>query len=259
VGEAASVIGTAGVHVVVSDKPDLDQERVYSLMYHTVPDRYIKNSLSMLAAGNLNWFEREFCLAEQQEADKQGVSIYDVINKEVAEAPIGAGGVIYLPFLQGERAPFVLPEARGLFFGLGDWHKRSHLLRALYEGVALSMRDNYTAMQKGDPLKTTYLTGGGSASEVWCQIMANCTGNVMRVSAGEELGARGAAINAGVAVGLFSDHKAAVQQMVDIKREYEPEAEKKARYDELYELYRDLIKAVWPIWKQSGEIGVANW
>ncbi len=259
VGEAASVIGTAGVHVVVSDKPDLDPERVYSLMYHTVPDRYVKNALSMLAAGNLNWFEREFCLAEQQEAEKQGVSIYDVINQAVAEAPLGAGGVIYLPFLQGERAPFVLPEARGVFFGLGDWHKRAHLLRAIYEGVALSMRDNYLAMQKGAPLQTTYLTGGGSASPVWCQILADCTGNMMRVAAGAELGARGAAMNAGVAVGLFADHKAAVQQMVRIEREYKPDVDKKVRYDELYKLYRDLIKAVWPVWKQSGEIGIAHW
>lgn len=259
VGEAASVIGTAGVHVVVSDKPDLDPERVYSLMYHTVPGLYVKNALSMLAAGNLNWFEREFCLAERQEAEKQGVSIYDVINQTVAEVPTGAGGVIYLPFLQGERAPFVLPEARGVFFGLGDWHKRGHLLRALYEGVALSMRDNYTAMQKRVPLKTTYLTGGGSASEVWCQILADCTGNAMRVSAGEELGARGAAINAAVAVGLFADHQEAVEQMVDIEREYEPDAQKKARYDELYRLYRNLIEAVWPVWKQSGQVDIANW
>lgn len=258
-GEAASVIGTSGVHLVVANKPDLDPDRVYSLMYHTVPGLYAKNSLSMLAAGNLNWFEREFCLAEKEEGEKRGVSIYQVINEEVAGVPVGAGGILYLPFLQGERAPFVLPEARGVFFGLGDWHNRAHLLRALYEGVALSMRDNYTAMQKGAPLKTTYLTGGGSASEVWCQIMADCTGNTMRISSGEELGARGAAINAGVAVGLFPNHKSAVEQMVGIEREYTPDTNVKARYDTLYRLYTGLIKAVWPLWKQMDEAGVADW
>jgi len=98
VGEAASVIGTAGVHVVVSAEADLDPERNYSLMYHAVPDRFVKNSLTMLAIGNLNWFEREFCLAERQEAERRGVSIYEVIDEEVASVPIGAGGVIYLPF-----------------------------------------------------------------------------------------------------------------------------------------------------------------
>jgi len=258
VGEAASVIGTAGVHVVVSAEPDLDPERNYSLMYHAVPDRFVKNSLTMLAAGNLNWFEKEFCLAEREEAERRGVSVYEVINEEVASVPPGAGGVLYLPFLQGERAPFVKPEARGVFFGLGDWHRRAHLLRAIFEGVALSTRDNYATMQKGKPLETTYLTGGGSRSAVWCQILADCTGNAMKIPSGVELGARGAAINAGVAVGLFPDHRAAVQQMVRIEREYIPDPERMARYDKLYALYRDLIKAVWPIWERNWEMQVAG-
>ena len=259
VGEAASVIGTAGVHVVVSDTPDLDPERNYSLMYHCVPDRYVKNALTMLAAGNLNWFEREFCLAERQEAERRGVNVYQVIGEAVAGVQVGAGGVLYLPFLQGERAPFVKPDARGVFFGLGDWHQRAHLLRAVFEGVALSTRDNYACMQKGGELTTTYLTGGGSRSPVWSQILADCTGNAMKVPAGVELGARGAAMSAGVAVGLFADHASAVQQMVRIERDYVPNPQQAARYDELYRLYRDLITAVWPAWERSWEIGVANW
>jgi sugar (pentulose or hexulose) kinase len=259
VGEAASVIGTAGVHVVVSAEPDLDPERNYSLMYHTVPARYVKNALTMLAAGNLNWFEKEFCLAERQEAEQRGGNVWDIVNEEVSDTPVGAGGVLYLPFLQGERAPFVKPEARGVFFGLGDWHKRGHLLRAIYEGVALSTRDNYECMQKGLPLETTFLTGGGSRSPIWCQILADCTGNAMKVPAGVELGAKGAAMNAGVAVGLFEDHAAAVKRMVKIEREYTPDSENSGRYDELYALYRELIEAVWPVWERSFQIGLATW
>lgn len=259
VGEAASVIGTAGVHVVISDTPDLDPDRVYSLMCHTVPDHYAKNSLTMLAAGNLNWFEREFCQAEREVAEQRGVSVYEIIGEEVAEIPVGAGGVLYLPFLQGERAPFVKAEARGLFFGLGDWHKRSHLLRAIFEGVALSTRDNYAAMQKGVPLETTYLTGGGSRSPIWSQILADCTGNSMKIPTGVELGARGAAINAGVGVGLFADHQEAVAQMVGIRQEYNPVQEQTTRYDQVYTLYKNLIEAVWPIWEESWELGIAQW
>jgi sugar (pentulose or hexulose) kinase len=259
VGEAASVIGTAGVHVVVSDQPDLDPERNYSLMYHNVPGRYIKNALAQLAAGNLNWFEKEFCLAERLEAEEMGGSVWDVINAQVADAPVGAGGVMYLPFLQGERAPFVKPEARGVFFGLGDWHQRKHLLRAVYEGVALSTRDNYECMQKGAPLETTYLTGGGSRSPVWCQILADCTGNAMKVPSGVELGAKGAAMNAAVAVGAFADHGAAVESMVQIEREYAPDPERTVQYDELYALYRELIGAVWPVWERTWQMGVSNW
>jgi sugar (pentulose or hexulose) kinase len=119
VGEAASNIATAGVHVVLSAQPALDPERVYSLMCHTVPGVFYKTAMTMVAAGNLDWFEREFCLAERQEAEKRGVSVYEVINEAIAKIPVGSGGVIYLPLLQGERAPFVKPEARGVFFGAG--------------------------------------------------------------------------------------------------------------------------------------------
>lgn len=266
-GEAATVIGTAGIHAIVSAAPQKDPERVYSLMYHTVPDHWLKNSLTMLAAGNFNWFLETFCLAEKEAAAERGVSVYEVVDEEVASVPVGAGGVLYLPFLQGERAPFVKPEARGVFFGLGDWHGRPHLLRAIFEGVALSTRDNYQAMQarpepgrrEGQPLETTYLTGGGSRSPVWCQILADCTGNIMRVPEGVELGARGAAINAGVAAGIFRDHAEAVARMVRIEREYTPDPQRAERYAQLYELYRELIQASWNLWERLWALDVAHW
>lgn len=260
VGEAASVIGTAGVHVAVSDRPELDPDRNYSLMYHTVPDRYVKNSLPMLAIGNLNWFEREFLVPERREAESSSENFYELIYRRAVEIPIGSGGIIYLPFLQGERAPFVKPEARGVFFGLTDWHTRAHLLRALLEGIALSTKDSYVCMQKGGRyLETTYLTGGGSRSPVLRQMLADCTQATMKVPVGTELGARGAAINAGVAVALFSDHAEAVRRMVQIEGEYAPDPQRGARYDELYRLYRDLIQALWGPWERSAKLGAASW
>jgi sugar (pentulose or hexulose) kinase len=114
-------------------------------------------------------------------------------------------------------------------------------------------------MQKGAPLETTYLTGGGSRSPVWCQILADCTGNAMKVPSGVELGAKGAAMNAAVAVGAFADHGAAVESMVQIEREYAPDPERTVQYDELYALYRELIGAVWPVWERTWQMGVSNW
>jgi sugar (pentulose or hexulose) kinase len=259
VGEAASVIGTAGVHVAVSGAPELDPDRNYSLMYHTVPGRYVKNSLPMLAIGNLNWFEKEFLGPEKEQAGS-GEDFYALIYAEAEKIPVGAGGVLYLPFLQGERAPFVKPEARGVFFGLSDWHTRYHLLRALLEGVALSTRDSYVCMQKGGGLlETTYLTGGGSRSPVLRQMLADCTGSKMRIPGGTELGARGAAMNAGVAVGAFADHQDAVGRMVQIEQEYSPDLQLGEKYAQLYDLYKELIDAVWPIWGRSAALGVASW
>jgi sugar (pentulose or hexulose) kinase len=259
VGQASCNIATAGVHVVLSAKPTLDPDRVYSLMAHTVPGVFYKTSMAQVAAGNLDWFEREFCLAEREEAKKRGLSVYDVINEEIAKLPIGSGGVIYLPLLQGERAPFVKSEARGVFFGLGDWTTRAHLLRAVFEGVAFSTRHNMDAMIKEGKLETTYISGGGSKSQVWCQIIADCLGSRIKVPAGADAGSRGAAINAGVAVGAFKDHAEGVKRMVKIGREQSPIAQNVSKYDQLYQMYKHLIKAVWPIWEESALAGVESW
>lgn len=259
IGEAASTVATAGVHVVLSSEPIPDDERIYSLMAYTVPDVFFKTSMAQLAAGNLEWFDREFLEAERIQAKKRGCSIYDVISEEVSEIPVGAGGVLYLPLLQGERSPFVKPEARGLFFGLGDWHTRAHLLRALFEGVALSTRHNYECMIKNEELEITYLSGGGSKNDVWCQILADCTGNKMRVPGGTDSGSRGAAINAGVAAGIFKDHAEGVDRMVDFRKEFIPNHENNKKYDQLYEIYQDLINASWPIWEKVADFGIEKW
>jgi sugar (pentulose or hexulose) kinase len=259
VGEACSNIATAGVHVVLSAEPALDSERIYSLMCHTVPGVFYKTSMTMVAAGNLDWFEREFCAAERAEAQARGASVYDVINETIRRVPPGAGGVLYLPLLQGERAPFVMPEARGTFFGLGDWHTRAHLLRAVYEGVALSTRHNIMAMIKTGRLDTVIVSGGGSKSPVWCQIIADALGSRVRVPAGADAGSRGAAINAGVATGVFADHAEGVGRMVKTSREHAPEPANLPRYDCLYELYTRLIEAAAPIWKLSAQAGVERW
>ena len=259
VGEAASTVATAGVHVVLSANPIPDPERIYSLMAYNVPQVFYKTSMAQLAAGNLEWFDREFLEAERKIAAQRGCSVYDVITEEVESIPVGSGGVIYLPLLQGERSPFVKPEARGMFFGLGDWHKREHLLRAVFEGVALSTRHNYESMLKNEKLEITYLSGGASKNDAWCQILADCTGNVMRVPLGSDSGSRGAAINAGVAVGVFKDHAEGIQNMVHIRKEFVPDPDNKAKYDKLYEIYKELIKASMPIWSKSSSYGIEKW
>jgi len=114
-------------------------------------------------------------------------------------------------------------------------------------------------MQKGKPLEATYLTGGGSRSPVLRQILADCTGNTMKIPAGVQLGAKGAAINAGVAAGVFTDHTEAVDRMVSIDGEYAPDKGSTEKYAQLYELYRGLIEAVWSSWEKSWELGIADW
>lgn len=245
-GDATSIVGTAGIHLCLASEPAVN--RAYSLACHAVPGRWLINSMAMTAANNLDWFEREFCLAECQEAERHGQSKYEVINREVDSVPIGANGVMYLPFLQGERAPFVEPRARAEFFGMGDWTKRADLIRAVYEGVALATRHNYTQMEKGARFAEVRLGGGGAQSEVWTQIIADCTGKIMKVTSGTEFGARGAAINAAVALGIFKDHREAVGQMVSVSRVQEPDPKKTEMYAEIFKLYVKLIERNRKMW-----------
>lgn len=258
-GDATCNIATAGVHSVLSAESSLDAERVYSQMCYCTPGTFYKTSMAQVAAGNLDWFEREFCAAEREEAKQQGKSVYDVINAEIDAVPVGSGGVIYLPFLQGERAPFVKPEARAVFFGVGDWHHRPNMLRAVYEGVAMSTRHNVDAMIKKGKLDNAILSGGGSKSAVWCQVIADCLGSQVRVPAGSDSGSRGAAINAGVATGIFKDYAEGVSRMVHVAREYKADPDRAARYDLLYETYKALIQAVMPVWEKSSGFGIEKW
>jgi sugar (pentulose or hexulose) kinase len=247
-GQACSILGTAGIHVAVWDRPVLDPERVFSVTIHCAPGRWLIHSLAMLAVANLNWFLREFGMPWEREAEKKNVSVYEVCDRDVKQTPLGARGIIYLPFLQGERSPFIKPTARAVFFGLGMWHTRKDLLRAVYEGVAYSTLDNYLAIQRKVKIQDVRLSGGGARSPVWRKMVADCIGCRVILPQGSEYGCRGGAINAGVAIGTFKSHEKAVEAMVKPAETVEPDPEKKEKYARFFEVYRRLYKAVWNEW-----------
>lgn len=241
-----SILGTAGIHGVITDSTETDS--AYSTSVHTVPGMYLVHSMAMTAANNLDWFIGEFGESEERKAKEEGRSKFDVINDLIKATPIGSNGVYFLPFLQGERAPFVEPNARGEFLGLGDWSKRADMYRAVYEGVALATRHNYEAMESGSKFDTIRLGGGGARDRLWTQIIADCTGKVMEVTSGSEYGARGAAINAGIALGYFSSYEEAVQSMVSVERVQEPVPANTQRYTEIYGLYTELVDSHMKLW-----------
>lgn len=254
--DVATIIGTAGVHAMVTDRPVIDKS--YSLSCHAVPGKWLINSIAMTAASNFNWFEKEFCLTERIDAEKKKINKYDIIDQEIANIPVGSNGVIFLPFLQGERAPFVKPEARGEFFGLGNWSTRRDLLRAIYEGVALATLHNYMAIEKGAHFDQARLGGGGSQSEIWAQIIADCTGKIMKVPTGTEFGARGAAINAAVALGIYKNHAEAVEKMVQIKRVHQPNSKNTRLYREIFKIYIQLIESHKRLWVEMHRLWREN-
>ena len=259
-----AVIGTAGIYAAVARKPIFDPNRLVSVNPHVVPNLYLFNCQSKTATVNLDWFINEFCKDLLVEAKEKGKNIYDICNELVSKVPPGANGVFYHPYLQGEIGPFVKPSARAMFTGISLWHKREHMLRAIYEGVGYSMLDNFqkicellfpsVKLQK----KEITVVGGGAQSEAWLQILADINNSTIIVPDGEEFGCRGAAINAGVAANLFKNHKEGVDAFFRIKKILSPRKEVSEKYKQLFEIYRKIYQSFWTIWEEIASLQAYN-
>lgn len=237
-GQAAIVAGTWSINQVILDAPLIDDRIFHSSTWR--PDRYVAIESSATSAVNLEWFVREFI-------DPDTPDPFGRCGEAVAEVTPDASLPIFHPFLYGSATQ---PHARGGFFGLSGWHGKAHMLYALYEGVAFEHRRHVDRLRKaGARFDRAALSGGGSRSDVWCQMFADIVGVPMEVPECPETGALGAAMAGGVAAGLFGDLEQAVRSMARIKRVYRPRAELRSLIDGRYRLYCDLIEAVsarWP-------------
>ena len=248
-GDACSVLGTAGVHQVVVSEPVLTPANIGYHTCHALPDVLIRLLPTMTSTQNLQWFAREFYGPELAAAQRNDANIWDVLERVAAGVAPGSYGVIYHPYLDpaGERAPFFCPDARAQFTGVSVQHTRDVLLRAVYEGVVLSVLDCYETMAV--PVTALRLAGGGARSPLWAQMLADALGCDVIVAEGNEFGARGAVINAGVAIGLFATYADAVARMVRPARQYESNAYKHELFRTLLMVYRAEWDAMLPIWK----------
>lgn len=247
-GQAFSVIGTTCFHAVITDRLILHPPGIGMTIACMFPGKLIRAMPSMAGTPNLDWFIKEFCDSEMMEAKRKRESIYELLEEKVQKVPLGVEGILYHPYINpgGERAPFVKPSAKAQFFGIGLRHSRWHLLRAIYEGVALAMVDCFANI----PIEVSEIaiSGGGAKSNLWCQIFADTTGKKIKTFQASELGALGAAMSAGVGIGIYKDVRDAVKKMVKLKKEYYPDSENHQKYQQLYELYKSLYRHVWDDW-----------
>lgn len=249
-GTAMAVVGTAGIVTVATDKPEdaFVPADVGWLIPHT-DTTWIRSLGLSSATPNLEWFLREFGDQFRSEAKAvEGRNLYDYIDQELKKMPPGSGGVLYHGYNApgGERAPFIKPSARASFNGLTGSHTRWNMLKSVYEGVALGIRDCL------DPIPvqvdTINMAGGGANSPVWSQIFADVLGRTVSIPAGTEFGAKGAAICAATGVGLFDSLEEGVAATVEPLRIYEPDPAKTALYDDLYDIYVRQRVATMDIW-----------
>lgn len=243
-GDGSSVVGTTAINQSLMDGPHLEGDRVGYTFYVGESNLWVRTMASMAGTPNMDWTRGEW---------GQEISFEDM-EEIAARAPIGSGGVMYHPYLSpaGERAPFVKTSARAQFSGLHREHTRSHLFRAVYEGVALAMKDCF--VQIPVPSEQVYLSGGGARSLFWSQMFADALDTPINVPRGTEFGARGIALLLGIARGVFDDLSGAVEEFTAIRRIHPPRPWAADRYERMYGYYRDVYQTMFPIWDRRQNV-----
>lgn len=204
---------------------------------HPLGDLYVELQPTLNGTPNIDWMLENIALTKD----------FSEIDRIVKSVPPGCGGVVYHPYISvaGERAPFYHPYARANFFGISQVTTRADLIRAVYEGISLSIRDCLPHVDKSG---TIFLAGGGAKSPVWAQMIADVVGMKVMVPSGKELGAKGAALMLGVRQGLYQSYDEAIQKACAFSREYEPDPANARKYDLIYELYRRVRLHNQEIW-----------
>lgn len=250
-GQVCIVAGTWSINEIVTAEP-LVAPDVFMTVAYTVPNLWLSIEASPTSATNLEWFVKHFCAEEKAEADKRGVSVYQVCNQLVASLPPGGTDIIFHPFLFGSN---VQATARSGFYGVAGWHTKAHMLRALYEGVVYGHLNHIEKLrQAGAKMDAARFTGGGSRSKVWTQIFADAIQLPMEVPEGAEIGARGAAMSAGIGAGVYKDHADAVAKAVKLERRQEPNPEATPFYLARYTEYKRLLEAMRDPWSRLSKL-----
>lgn len=249
-GQACIIAGTWSINEVVTDKP-VDNKQLFMNSIYTQNTNMVIEA-SATSASNLEWFVKHFCADEHTEARERGISVYDICNEKVGQLEVGATNIIFHPFLFGSN---VQASARAGFYGVAGWHTKAHMLRAIYEGVVYGHMSHIEKLKaSGIQLDAARFTGGAARSQVWSQIFADAVGVPMEVVDGEEVGARGAAICAGIGVGVYDSYQDAVAKAVRLKRRHEPNPEFASAYRERFIEHQNLVQVMQEAWERLNKL-----
>lgn len=244
-GQVLTSIGTSGTVVAPSDEQRFDPGARLHTFCHAVPDTWYLMGVVLSAGGSLRWFRDTLATDEQQEAAASGRYAYEVIMNEAAGVPPGSEGLIFLPYLTGERTPHGDPNARGVFFGLSLRHTRAHLARSVIEGVTFALADSVAIMRDlGIEVESVRATGGGARSPFWRQLQADILATRVFPAASGAGPALGAAILAGAGTGVFTSIEEAVERFVHPGAEHAPQPDQVALYRRYHTLYDRLYPAL---------------
>jgi xylulokinase len=247
-GDVSATIGTSGVVFAATSKPVLEPEGRIHTFCHAVPERWHLMGVTQGAGLSLRWFRDQFCPVRGG-----GKETYDELTREAAKAPAGSDGLLWAPYLMGERTPHLDPNARGALVGITAQHTRAHVIRAILEGVAFSLRDTFALFGVlGVPVHSVRLGGGGARSPLWQQIQADVYGMSVDLIAADEGGAYGAGLLAGVGVGVWPSVDEACKVAVHVAKRVEAKPQNVDVMERQYQEYRKIYPALRGVAQVSG-------
>ena len=251
-GRAYLNLGTGTVSGVYA--ADYSHGTAYRTMGGPLPGTYILETFIGGGTQNIVWFIENFADAERNTTS--GKTPEQILEAAAEDIPIGAGGLLCLPYWTGAMTPYWDGHARGAFVGLSGLHGKTHMYRAILEGIALEQRllTHGVEAATGSAITEILMLGGGSRSPLWCQIMADALGRSVKLVREQESTALGAGIHAAAAVELHSDIRAAAGAMTGIETTFEPDPAAHARYSQIFETYRDIYPSLKGTFRRMAEI-----
>ena len=213
------------------------------LGYHVVPELWLLQGGTVGGGGTIKWFRQELAGYEVEQEKLTGVNAFKIMDSEAEKINPGSDGLIFLPYMSGERSPIWDKHAKGVFFGLGFNKGRSHMIRAILEGCAYALQHNIKTAEEVDVMVGELIAMGGAAnSSLWTQIKADVTGKVIKVPTSDTATTLGAAILAGVGTGLYKGFEEAIEKTVCINKVYKPDMTLHKKYNEYYKIYLELYE-----------------
>ena len=251
-GKTYSCMGTSAWITTATEKPVFDEQMRTVTWVHAVPGLYAPNGTMQTAGGAYSWLKKTVCQIETEKAPSENKSAYDLMEEEIKKSPPGANGVLFLPYLLGERAPRWNHQARGAFLGLKAENSRADLIRSVMEGITLNLNVILETLRLAVPISEITVVGGGAKGQIWRRIMADIYGTRILVpQVLEEAGSMGAAVIAGVGTGLFPDFHV-IDRFVQIMDIQEPDPAAMQAYEPvktLFDACYDALEPVFPMMK----------
>lgn len=239
-GAVSANIGNSGVVFAATDRPALDPGGRVHTFCHAVPERWHVMGVTQAAGLSLRWARNCF-----HDWPEEGGQVYDRLFEEAAAAPPGSDGLLWNPYLLGERTPHLDPFARASLVGLTAYHTRGHVIRSILEGVAFSLRDSFQIFEEMEvPVCHVRLGGFGAQSPLWRQIQADIYGHTVEVVECEEGAVYGAALLAGVGIGTWPSVDSACAAAVRVAHTINPESAGSKKLNRQYQAYRSIYSAL---------------